>query len=82
MALCVLLISLKDIFNGKILYRTDIEKLTNFLIVGEIKEKLKAKLLPKTERSFIAEQFRLVGRPSNTRAPHPGISNASSSHPV
>jgi capsular exopolysaccharide synthesis family protein len=60
--LCILLISLKDIFNGKILYRSDIEKLTSYPIIGEIiHEKLKSKIVTENaERSFIAEQFRLI----------------------
>jgi tyrosine-protein kinase Etk/Wzc len=60
--LCVLLVSLKDIFNGKILYRTDIEKLTDFPIIGEIiHENLKSTIVTENaERSFIAEQFRLI----------------------
>jgi tyrosine-protein kinase Etk/Wzc len=60
--LCILLISLKDIFNGKILYRTDIEKLTDFPIIGEIiHENLKSTIVTENaERSFIAEQFRLI----------------------
>jgi capsular exopolysaccharide synthesis family protein len=55
-------ISLKDIFNGKILYRNDIEKLTSFPIIGEIiYEDLKSKIVTENaERSFIAEQFRLI----------------------
>ncbi len=61
-AFCVLIISIKDILNGKILYRSDIEKLTSFPIVGEIiYEKLKSKIVTENaERSFIAEQFRLI----------------------
>jgi len=61
-AFCILLISIKDIFNGKILYRSDIEKLTNFPIIGEIiHENLKSKIVTENaERSFIAEQFRLI----------------------
>ncbi len=58
----VSMISVKDIFNGKILYRSDIEKLTNFPIIGEIiYEDLKSKIVTENaERSFIAEQFRLI----------------------
>ena len=58
----ILLISFKDIFNGKILYRSDIEKLTDFPIIGEIiHENLKSKIVTENaERSFISEQFRLV----------------------
>ncbi len=60
--LCISIISLKDIFNGKILYRTDIERLTSYPIIGEIiHENLKSKIVTEnTERSFIAEQFRLI----------------------
>jgi capsular exopolysaccharide synthesis family protein len=58
----VLLISVKDIFNGRILYRSDIEKLTSFPIIGEvIYEKLKSPIVTENaERSFIVEQFRLI----------------------
>jgi tyrosine-protein kinase Etk/Wzc len=61
-AFCIVLISLKDIFNGKIMYRSDIEKLTGFPIIGEIiHENLKSKIVTENaERSFIAEQFRLI----------------------
>src|SRR5450432_1560611 len=59
---CIALISLKDIFNGKILYRSDIERLTSYPIIGEIiHEKLTSKIVTENaERSFIAEQFRLI----------------------
>jgi tyrosine-protein kinase Etk/Wzc len=62
LALSISVISLKDIFNGKILYRNDIEKLTSFPIIGEIiYEDLKSKIVTENaERSFIAEQFRLI----------------------
>lgn len=58
----IVVVSIKDVFNGKILYRTDIEKLTSFPIVGEvIHEKLKSPIVTENaERSFIAEQFRLI----------------------
>ena len=61
-ALGFLFISLKDMFNTKILYRSDIEKLTSFPIIGEIiYEKLKSKIVSENgERSFIGEQFRLI----------------------
>jgi tyrosine-protein kinase Etk/Wzc len=59
---CIVLISLRDVFNSKILYRTDIEKITKYPIIGEIiQEKLKSKIVTENaERSFIAEQFRLI----------------------
>jgi uncharacterized protein involved in exopolysaccharide biosynthesis len=62
LALGILMISLKDIFNGRILYRADIEKLTAFPIIGEvIHEKLKSPIVTENaERSFIVEQFRLI----------------------
>ena len=61
-ALCISLISIKDLFNSKILYRNDIEKLTRFPIIGElIQEDLKSKIVTENAtRSFIAEQFRLI----------------------
>jgi capsular exopolysaccharide synthesis family protein len=62
LALSVGLISVKDIFNGRILYRSDIEKLTHFPILGEIiYEKVKSPIVTENaERSFIIEQFRLI----------------------
>ncbi|HEV3223187.1 MAG TPA: polysaccharide biosynthesis tyrosine autokinase [Puia sp.] len=62
LALCISVISMKDIFNGKVLYRNDIEKLTSFPIIGEIiYGDLKSKIVTENaERSFIAEQFRLI----------------------
>ncbi|HEY1869748.1 MAG TPA: polysaccharide biosynthesis tyrosine autokinase [Chitinophagaceae bacterium] len=62
LATCISLISIKDLFNSKILYRSDIEKLTSFPIIGElIQEDLKSKIVTENAtRSFIAEQFRLI----------------------
>lgn len=61
-ALSVVLVSIKDIFNGKILYRSDIEKLTSFPVIGEvIYEKLSSPIVTENaERSFIVEQFRQI----------------------
>ena len=55
-------ISLKSVLNNKILYRSDIEALTNFPVIGEIIEgKFQNGLITATkERSFIIEQFRLL----------------------
>jgi capsular exopolysaccharide synthesis family protein len=55
-------ISLKTILNNKILYRSDIEALTNFPVIGEIIEgRFQNSLITATkERSFIIEQFRLL----------------------
>ncbi len=55
-------ISLKSMLNNKILYRSDIEALTNFPVIGEIVEgKFQNGLITATkERSFIIEQFRLL----------------------
>ncbi len=56
------IISLKSMLNNKILYRSDIEALTNFPVIGEIIEgKFQNGLITATkERSFIIEQFRLL----------------------
>ncbi|HEY8734330.1 MAG TPA: GNVR domain-containing protein, partial [Puia sp.] len=56
------LISLKAAFNTKILYRSDIESLTSFPVVGEIIQgKFENGLVTASrERSFIVEQFRLL----------------------
>lgn len=57
-----LLISIKDAFNNKILYRKDIESLTNFPIIGELMfEKLDDHIVTRNaERSFLQEQFRQI----------------------
>jgi tyrosine-protein kinase Etk/Wzc len=56
------LISLKSALNNKILYRTDIEALTNYPVIGEIIQgKFENGLVTASkERSFIIEQFRLL----------------------
>ncbi len=56
------LISLKSALNNKILYRTDIEALTNYPVIGEIIQgKFENSLVTASkERSFIVEQFRLL----------------------
>ena len=53
-------IRLKDLLSGKILYRSEIEKITRFPIIGElIHEKNKSNLIQaNNKRSFILEQFR------------------------
>jgi tyrosine-protein kinase Etk/Wzc len=55
-------ISLKSVLNNKILYRSDIEALTHYPVIGEIIEgKFQNGLITATkERSFIIEQFRLL----------------------
>jgi capsular exopolysaccharide synthesis family protein len=55
-------ISLKAALNNKILYRADIEKLTNYPVIGEIIQgKFENGLVTASkERSFIIEQFRLL----------------------
>ncbi len=56
------LISLKNTLNNKILYRTDIESLTHYPVIGEIIQgKFENSLVTASkERSFIVEQFRLL----------------------
>jgi tyrosine-protein kinase Etk/Wzc len=57
---CIVLITLKDTFTGKIKYRNEIEKMTSIPIIGEIAfEKTNNPLvIEKGTRSFVAEEFR------------------------
>jgi capsular exopolysaccharide synthesis family protein len=61
-ALGVLYVTLKDMMNGRILYRTDIQKLSTFPVIGEIiQEKgVDPLVVAKDGRTFIVEQFRLM----------------------
>jgi capsular exopolysaccharide synthesis family protein len=54
------LLSFKELFNRKILYRKEIEKLTNAPIIGEIvhDKTREAIVIQEGKRTFIAEQFR------------------------
>ncbi|MEJ0082970.1 MAG: GNVR domain-containing protein [Puia sp.] len=67
-------ISLKSMLNNKILYRSDIEMLTNFPVIGEIVEgKFQNGLITATkERSFIIEQFRLLRSAVKNLSDKPG----------
>lgn len=60
LGLCVGVITIKDMFTGKIKYRTEIEKMTGIPIIGEIAfDKSKSPLvIEKGTRSFVAEEFR------------------------
>ena len=62
LALClpIGLLAIKDMFNKKILYRQEIEKLTNAPIIGEIahNNSKDAVVIQEGKRTFIAEQFR------------------------
>ena len=57
-----LVISIKEQLNRKILYRSDIEKLTSFPVIGELiyDKEQKNVFNPAKERSFIIEQFRQI----------------------
>jgi len=57
---CIVVITLKDTFTGKIKYRNEIEKMTSIPIIGEIAfEKTSNPLvIEKGTRSFVAEEFR------------------------
>jgi capsular exopolysaccharide synthesis family protein len=68
------IISLKGIINNKILYRSDIEALTNYPVIGEIIEgKFQNGLITATkERSFIIEQFRLLRSAVKNLSDRPG----------
>ncbi len=67
-------ISLKSMLNNKILYRSDIEMLTHFPVIGEIVEgKFQNGLITATkERSFIIEQFRLLRSAVKNLSDKPG----------
>jgi tyrosine-protein kinase Etk/Wzc len=57
----LLMITAKDIFNNKILFRKDIEKLTNVPVIGEISNTKKIKelfVLQDEKRNVIKEEFR------------------------
>ncbi len=58
----VLLISAKELFNSKILYRKEIESLTQIPVIGEIAYNKSDKVLvvESGKRSFIAEEFRKI----------------------
>ena len=60
LALGAAVISLKSALNNKILYRTEIESLTSFPVIGEIIQgKFENSIVTASkERSFIVEQFR------------------------
>lgn len=53
---------MKDMFNQKVMYRTDIEKTTRFPVIGEvIYEKLDSSVVTEcAPNSFIVEQFRQI----------------------
>lgn len=58
--LCGIIIFIKEHLTGKILYRSEIEKLTNIPILGEIafEKSKKGIVIEKGRRSFVAEEFR------------------------
>lgn len=60
LGLCVVVITIKDSFTGKIKYRTEIEKMTSIPIIGEIAfdKSNTALVIEKGTRSFVAEEFR------------------------
>ena len=57
-----LIISLKELINSKILYRSEIEELTKFSVLGEViyEKHLDPLVTAKNDRSFIIEQFRQI----------------------
>lgn len=60
LGLCIGVITIKDFFTGKILYRTEIEKMTSVPIIGEVAfDKSQSPIvIERGTRSFIAEEFR------------------------
>ena len=62
LALPIILINAREMFNNKVLYRKEIENFTSFPVIGEIvHNKSKSSLvLEPGKRSFIAEEFRKI----------------------
>lgn len=60
LGLCIGVITIKDLFTGKIMYRTEIEKMTSVPIIGEVAfDKSQSPIvIERGTRSFIAEEFR------------------------
>jgi capsular exopolysaccharide synthesis family protein len=56
--LCFLIITIKETFTGKILYRHEVESRTSIPIIGEIAFNKSRTLVEAGTRSFIAEEFR------------------------
>ncbi|RYE57487.1 MAG: polysaccharide biosynthesis tyrosine autokinase [Sphingobacteriales bacterium] len=72
LALGVCLITIRELFNSKILYRQEIEEISAFPVIGEVAF-LKSKsplVIYEGVRSVVAEQFRLI----RTSLPYLGIS--------
>lgn len=55
-------VSLKDLFNKKILFRNDVDQLINFPVIGEIANDSSKRniVIADGERTFVAEQFRQI----------------------
>jgi capsular exopolysaccharide synthesis family protein len=72
-ALCIPVgfVSLKELFNKKIIFRNEIEELINFPVIGEIGQDNTKKdiVISEGERSYIAEQFRQI----RTTLPYLGL---------
>jgi tyrosine-protein kinase Etk/Wzc len=58
LGLCFLFITIRESFNGKILYRHEVESRTSLPIIGEIAYNKSRILVEAGTRSFIAEEFR------------------------
>ncbi|MEO6327584.1 MAG: polysaccharide biosynthesis tyrosine autokinase [Ginsengibacter sp.] len=56
------LVTAKDVLNGKVLYRDELERLTSFPIIGEIayKKTNSPIVIEAGKRTFIAEEFRKI----------------------
>lgn len=58
LGLCFLIITIKETFTGKILYRHEVESRTSIPIIGEVAFNKSRTLVEAGTRSFIAEEFR------------------------
>lgn len=80
----VLIINLKEAMNNKVMYRSSIEKMSKFPVIGEIIHNTADSpiVFKNAERNFITEQFRQIRSALKHQGNPRGISSACSSrHP-
>lgn len=71
LGLGAIFVSAKDSMNAKVLYRDDLNSMTNYPVIGElIESKDAAKLITEPKRSFLLEQFRQIRTAISSLAPN------------
>ncbi len=60
LGICIAVITIRETFTGKVLYRNELESLTSIPIIGEIAfdKSKQSVVIEKGRRSFVAEEFR------------------------